>query len=284
MKQFNFHRFINVARWDLTINSKFYLRSSLLVVALCCFPIVLVDLYAILSGNFDVSREVKYNTEFYAGLISFVGCAYCIIASGYMFHNLVTKQGRINELTLPATNLEKFVWHFLVIAIGTQIVWFAGVICADLLHSFFRLDFPKFLGLSSQTRSITAICFSGEFFNWTELKFHGYYIMPLLCLMTYCFLRTFSLVNAWKYKHNIPLTVLLHFVLNNVLGLIIIIFVTSKFANSRAFMEFIDKLDGLNPDVIIVGLYVFFALLYCGILYLTYHLYTRAQLTTKRNP
>ena len=91
-------------------------------------------------------------------------------------------------------------------------------------------------------------------------------------------------MNAWKYKHNIPLTILLHFVLNNVLGLIIIIFVTSKFANSRAFMEFIEKLDELNPDVIIVGLYVFFALLYCGILYLTYHLYTRAQLTTKRNP
>ncbi|MBO4550004.1 MAG: hypothetical protein J5733_04680, partial [Bacteroidaceae bacterium] len=119
MKYFNFHRFLNVARWDLTINSKFYLRSSLLVVALCCFPILMVDLYAILSGNVDVSREVKYNTDLFVGLISLVGCAYCVIASGYMFHNLVTKQGRINELTLPATNLEKFVWHFLVIAIGT---------------------------------------------------------------------------------------------------------------------------------------------------------------------
>jgi len=283
MKQFNFHRFINVARWDLTINSRFYLRSSLLVVALCCFPILLVDLYAILSGNVDVSREVKYNTNIFVGLISFVGCAYTVIASGYMFHNLVTKQGRINELTLPATNLEKFVWHFLVIAIGTQIVWFAGVICADLLHSFFRLDFPTFLGISSQTHSMTLESLAA-YFNWKECTINGYNMFPLLMLMIYCFVRTFSLMNAWKYKHNIPLTVLLHFVLNNVLGLIIIIFLTSKFANSRAFMEFIEKLDELNPDVIIVGLYVFFALLYCGILYLTYHLYTRAQLTTKRNP
>lgn len=283
MKQFNFHRFINVARWDLTINSRFYLRSSLLVVALCCFPILLVDLYAILSGNVDVSREVKYNTYIYVGLISLVGCSYSVIASGYMFHNLVTKQGRINELTLPATNLEKFVWHFLVIAIGTQIVWFAGVICADLLHSFFRLDFPTFLGISSQTHSMTFQFFDG-YFNLRELRYQDYYMTPLVMLMVYCFIRTFSLMNAWKYKHNIPLTILLHFVLNNVLGLIIIIFVTSKFANSRAFMEFIEKLDGLNPDAIIVGLYVFFALLYCGILYLTYHLYTRAQLTTKRNP
>ena len=282
MKQFNFHRFIDVARWDLTINSKFYLRSSILVIALCCFPILMYNFYSLFTGKyFDFyTTGVHDSIEPFVLMICMVGMLYSIIASGYMFHNLVTRQGRINELTLPATNLEKFVWHFLVIAVGTLIVYNIGVVCADLLHSFFRI------GFGSHTRSITAEMFSTEF-TWKvykEIKFHGYYMMPLLCLMTYCFVRTFSLVNAWKYKHNIPLTVLLHFVLNNVLGLIVIIFVTSKFANSRAFMDFIEKLDGLNPDAIIIGLYVFFALLYCGILYLTYHLYTRAQLTTKRNP
>ena len=40
----------------------------------------------------------------------------------------------------------------------------------------------------------------------------------------------------------------------------------------------------LSPDAVIISLYVFFILLYCGIVYLTYRLYTRAQLTTKRNP
>ena len=280
MKYFDFHRFVDVARWDLTINSKFYLRSSILVVALCCFPILMYYLYAFLSGNYFAWGAEKDKIEPFIMMISLVGMFYSIIASGYMFHNLVTKQGRINELTLPATNLEKFVWHFLVIAVGTLIVYNIGVVCADLLHSFFRI------GFGSHTRSITAEIFSAEF-TWEVYKlakFHGYYMMPLIALMVYCFLRTFSLVNAWKYKHNIPLTVLLHFVLNNVLGLIVIIFVTSKFANSRAFMEFIETLDGLNPDTIIISLYVFFALLYCGILYLTYHLYTRAQLTTKRNP
>ena len=280
MKYFDFRRFLNVARWDLTINSKFYLRSSILVVALCCFPVLMYYLYELLSGNYFALGVERDHIEPFVLIISLVGMFYSIIASGYMFHNLVTKQGRINELTLPATNLEKFVWHFLVIAVGTVVVYNIGVVCADLLHSFFRI------GFGSHTRSITAEMFSTEF-TWKvykEIKFQGYYMMPLLCLMTYCFVRTFSLVNAWKYKHNIPLTVLLHFVLNNVLGLIVIIFVTSKFANSRAFMEFIEKLDGLNPDAIIIGLYVFFALLYCGILYLTYHLYTRAQLTTKRNP
>lgn len=283
MKYFDFHRFVNVARWDLTINSKFYIRSSLLCVTLCCFPIIMFYLYAIITNRYSFTGGVYDNIEPFVFMISLIGCCYCLIASGYMFHNLVTKQGRINELTLPATNLEKFVWHFLVIAVGTSVVWFVGVFCADLLHCFFRLDSPTLPGLPSQTRSMTAEIIS-HFFCWKRIDFHGYDMLPLVFLMTYCFIRTFSLVNAWKYKHNIPLTVLIHFLLNNAFGLFVIIFATSSFANSRAFVEFIKTLDGLNPNTVIICLYVFFTLLYCGILYLTYWLYTRAQLTTKRNP
>ena len=280
MKYFNFHRFLNVARWDLTINSKFYLRSSILVVALCCFPVLMYYLYALLTGNYFAWGAGNDRIEPFVLMISLVGMFYAIIASGYMFHNLVTKQGRINELTLPATNLEKFVWHFLVIAVGTTLVWNIGIVCADLLHSFFRI------GFGSHTRSITAEFLSAEF-TWKvykDFKLQGYYLMPLMSILIYCFVHTFSLVNAWKYKHNIPLTVLMHFLLNNLFGLIIIAAATTSFANPRAFINFIKTLDGLNPDIIIISLYVFAILLYCGILYLTYWLYTRAQLTTKRNP
>ncbi len=45
MKAFDFNRFMNVARWDLTVNSKFYTRSALLMVALICMPVVLYYLY-----------------------------------------------------------------------------------------------------------------------------------------------------------------------------------------------------------------------------------------------
>lgn len=282
MKQFNFHRFINVARWDLTINSKFYLGSSILVIALCCFPILMSNLYFLLSGKYFDSNAValRDHIEPFVLMICLVGMLYSVIASGYMFHNLRTRQGRINELTLPATNLEKFLWHFLVIAVGTQIVWNIGVVCADLLHGFFRLGFP-------QTRSMTAPIFMNEFTwkDYGDFTYHGYYIMPLLFILTYCHLRTFSLVNAWKYKHNIPLTVLLHFLLNSFFGLILLVIIATSFMdNPSAFFDFVMTLKGLNPDAVIISLYVFAVLLYCGILYLTYWLYTRAQLITRRNP
>ena len=108
--------------------------------------------------------------------------------------------------------------------------------------------------------------------------------MPLFAIFIYSFARTFSLVNAWKYKHNIPLTVLLHFLLNNLIGLTVLVIAATNFADPGAFIEFIKTLDGLNPDAVIISLYVFAVLLYCGIVYLTYWLYTRAQLTTRRNP
>lgn len=279
MNQFNFNRFVNVARWDLTINRKFYLRSSILVIALCCFPILMHNFYSLLTGKYLAAGSDYDKIEPFILIISLIGLGYEIIASGYMFHNLVTKQGRINELTLPATNLEKFVWHFLVIAVGTMIVWNIGIVCADLLHWFFRLGSP------SATRSITAVFFSNEF-TWKvykEFNFHGYYLMPLVSILFYCYFRTFSLVNALKYKHNIPWTIFLHFVLNNLFGLIGVAFVTTSFSNLKAFIEFIQTLEGVNPDVVIISLYVFAVLLYCGILYLTYWLYTRAQLTSRLN-
>ena len=279
MKQFDFHRFVNVACWDLTINSRFYLRSSLLVVALCCFPILMSFLYAILEGRYTVIGQGDDDVTFYVAIISLIGCGYSIIASGYMFHNLLARQGRIGELTLPATNLEKFVWHFLVIAVGTQLVWHVGVICADLLHFFFRM------GAAGPTHSITAFVSRSRFvFNPDQPRLAGHNMHPLFLLMVYCFLRTFSLVNAWKYKHNIPLTILLHFLLTNVVSLAVVIFATTCFKNIDGFERFVETLDRLNPDAVIISLYVFFILLYCGIVYLTYRLYTRAQLTTKRNP
>ena len=46
MKCFSFKRFINVARWDLSVNSKFYTRSAIMMMAFISTPIVLFYLYS----------------------------------------------------------------------------------------------------------------------------------------------------------------------------------------------------------------------------------------------
>ena len=131
MKSFNFKRFLNVARWDLSVNSKFYTRSALLMVAVICMPVVLYYLYSMVMKSYLSFATIYDTAEGFATVINLIGLAYMIIASGYMFHNLLTKQGRINELTLPATNLERFVWHAVVVIVGVDVVFFAGALSAS---------------------------------------------------------------------------------------------------------------------------------------------------------
>ena len=65
MKALDFNRFMIVARWDLTVNSKFYTRSALLMVALICMPVVLYYLYNMLTDNSFFAKEMADDVFFF---------------------------------------------------------------------------------------------------------------------------------------------------------------------------------------------------------------------------
>ena len=287
MKQFSIKRFLNVARWDLTVNSKFYTRSSILMMAFISTPIVLFYLYNMLSKGFLLMGSTTDNVAGFVVTISLIGMAYSVISSGYMFHNLVTKQGRISELTLPATNLERFLWHAIVIVIGVQIVYFCGVVVADFLHFLFRLMITN-----ADIQSITAACFWNDADPWAWssdsgfidlMKDYGYEISLALIIWASCYTRSFCLFNAWKYKFNIPLTFLFYFILQTILPLILL-FLGTMFISKDNVLSFINWAKDANWHYIITWIDIVGVLVYISIWLLTYRLYKRAQLTTKRNP
>lgn len=277
---FSFKRFINVARWDLSVNSKFYSRSALLMATAICMPVLLPYLYSILMGKYHMFWDAADNVEIICYSIGLIGLVLSVISSGYMFHNLLTRQGRINELTLPATNLERFLWHAVVIVIGVQLVCFVGVVCADVLHALFRLAIPE-----ADIRSITYYFYVESFRHLNELGMfddHGLGFVLLIFILECCYCRSFCLVNAWKYRYNIPWTLLIYFVLMNVFSLLLItIFTHIAYDKWERIGEWLIE---ANPTSVLVCLNILALLLYVGIWLLTYHLYTRAQLTTKRNP
>ena len=279
MKAFDFNRFLNVARWDLSVNSKFYTRSALLMVAIICMPIVIYYLYNMLTNGFFFTTETYDNIYSFVSIDTILGFVYTIITSGYIFHNLLTKQGRINELTLPATNLERFLWHVVVIVIGVQVVWLVGILCSDLLHALFRLAIPH-----AEIKSITKVFLDySALSDITPFGHHSFGIILFFFIMFCCYVRSFCLGNAWKYKYNIPWTFLFYFVFQNAFGLLLLflikLFISREFAQSIA-----EWISGTNPTVWIVCLNIFAVLLYVGIWCLTYRLYCRAQITTRRNP
>ena len=281
INQFNFKRFLNVARWDLSVNSKFYTRSALLMVAVICMPVVLYYLYSMVMKSYLSFATIYDSAEGFATVINLIGLAYMIIASGYMFHNLLTKQGRISELTLPATNLERFLWHAVVVIVGVDVVFFAGVLTADLLHVLFRLPIPN-----AEIHSITLAAYNYDFSELLELDEFNKNTIGLIVfffLMALCYVRSFSLVNAWKYRYNIPLTFFIYFLIQTFLPLLVL-FIVTQFISPEFVSNLLNWLNEKSITFWIVCLDIIAALLYVGIWLLTYRLYKRAQLTTKRNP
>ena len=288
MKSFNIKRFLNVARWDLSVNSKFYTRSAIMMMAFISTPIVLFYLYNMLTKGFLLMGNTSDNVESFAMTIGLIGIAYSVISAGYMFHNLLTKQGRISELTLPATNLERFVWHAVVIMIGVPLVFFCGVVVADFLHFLFRLMITN-----ADIQSLTAAYYWGEgdFSNWHNyspgfedfMEDYGYELVTTIIIWGACYTRSFSLFNAWKYKYNIPITFLFYFILWTVLPLVLL-FIGTMFFSEEYVLDFMNWFKDANPHNIIIGVGIVGLLVYIGIWLLTYRLYKRAQLTTKRNP
>lgn len=280
---FSFKRFINVARWDLTINSKFYTRSALFMMAIICMPVCLSYLFKIMLPGLSYIGTTD-EVGVYAVNIVWIGMVNMIISSGYMFHNLLTKQGRIHEFTLPATNLERFLWHAVVTVVGVHLVFIAGVLLADLIHILFRLMVP-----GAEINSIFLYVFVVAWKYWEQINLlssNHIGVILFLTLMTLCNVRTYCLVNAWKYRHNILLTLVIYFLLQSILPLIILsvgmLFFIEKEDVSWFASWLIDIDEHFTPFIICMN--VFAALLYIGIWLLTYRLYKRAQLTTKRNP
>lgn len=286
MKCFSFKRFANVARWDLSVNSKFYTRSAIMMMAFISTPIVLFYLYNMLTKGFLLMGNTSDNVESFAMAISMIGLAYSVISAGYMFHNLLTKQGRISELTLPATNLERFVWHAVVIMIGVPLVFFCGVVVADFLHFLFRLMITN-----ADIQSLTAAYYWGDFEGWHNyspgfedfMEDYGYELVTTIFIWGACYTRSFSLFNAWKYRYNIPITFLFYFILWTVLPLVLL-FIGTMFFSKENVLDFMEWLKDANPHNIIIGIGIVGILVYIAIWLLTYRLYKRAQLTTKRNP
>lgn len=286
INQFNFKRFLNVARWDLSVNSKFYTRSAIMMMAFISTPIVLFYLYNMLTKGFLLMGNTSDNVESFAMTIGLIGIAYSVISAGYMFHNLLTKQGRISELTLPATNLERFVWHAVVILIGVPLVFFCGVVVADFLHFLFRLMITN-----ADIQSLTAAYYWSDFEGWHNatpgledfMEDYGYELVTTIFIWGACYTRSFSLFNAWKYKYNIPITFLFYFILWTVLPLVLLFIGTMLFSEENV-MNFMEWFKDANPHNIIIGVGIVGILVYICIWLLTYRLYKRAQLTTKRNP
>lgn len=290
MKNFDIHRISNVARWDLNTNRKTYTKYALSVIAMYVVIAMysyVVDYLGARNDNVRASFFEGYRDMYFAaGIAAFMATAFSLqtlLFMSAMFHNLRTRQGRINELMLPATNIEKFAWHVFLIVVANWSLMLVGVLVADALHCLFLM---AVYGTSVPLASITASVFD-YLVTMQSLDYNTYVSwIGLLGFLFFgrAFVATFALGSAWKYRRSLATTMLFHvFFWLSVIMLFMVVVTVSSVLHLHV-PDFIMFLKDMGTSFWAFLFMLLSICTFCGVWYLTYRLYCNAQITTHRNP
>ena len=294
---FNKERFVNFAKYDLAINRKFYRNlflvtiSGALGIALLGFIIrwwlwqTIVDDYKSegMVESFIPSSQTMFAWDSH-GTSGFL-FAFCVIMliifSGCWAHNLRTRQGRIIELTLPASNIEKFLWHIGLMVGGGTLLAALSMLLADGLNAVLCLcTIPKGVEIQSLSTQIWDIITLHAVEESITIK----YICISITLGSLLLQIGFYIYgNALKYKYNIILTYIAEQIISTVLFIAFLIGVTLISHN----VDTTPIPDGEGGEWIVeLMLYAFAAvevLLAYMFVWLSYRRYVKAQLITSLN-
>lgn len=314
---FNKERFANFAKYDLTINKTFF-RNMVFVTLAGVIGIAMLGFMM----RYNIYRDVLTNTsewseppvpgDFSHYTWNYITACYelgfidlmMVIFAGCWAHNLRNKQGRITELTLPATNLEKFTWHALLMLVGGFVLCILSLLIADGLNALLTLMmFGAENGIGSISQSIgevlTFTASADNFFHMPSVSADGDVGMVdvegrnLLISCSFAIICTFIAEvlifvygNALKYKYNIILTYIALQVIGTILSILFFIFTAATMGETvESLVE--SDLEGEDLVKIFTGcLYAYgvislgFAALLC---WWSYKRYTKAQITSSLN-
>lgn len=141
METFNIQRFGNVCTRLVMLRKKEYFNIFLAIT-------LFVALSCIFACN-PFSGEAKETLEYAYSFFQVVGSIYVfavvliIVNGANIIRDLKTKQQRIDELVLPATNLEKFTARVLASTVLVLILAAAGIVAGDILQMLINMLLHK---------------------------------------------------------------------------------------------------------------------------------------------
>ena len=131
MEKFNIKRFANVLKWDFMNNWKYtlWLFLVMIVVFTCMLGLTYFNNNSdYMQGVHDTMMSVQ------ASFCSFILSIIILAGASRMFLPLKDKQSATAFLSLPATNLEKFISRFLNVIVLWIVVGCVAFLCADALQ------------------------------------------------------------------------------------------------------------------------------------------------------
>jgi len=131
MEKFNTKRFANVLKWDFMNNWKYtlWLFLVMIVVFTCMLGLTYFNSNSdYMQGVHDTMMSVQ------ASACNFILSIIILAGASRMFLPLKDKQSATAFLSLPATNLEKFISRFLNVIVLWIVIGCVAFLCADALQ------------------------------------------------------------------------------------------------------------------------------------------------------
>lgn len=158
---FSLYRFGRLTRWNIFANWKKWFKFFMTITIMFCL------FFCIRTYNARFfEQEAGLTPPEFDGIEGFIVAVtfvlWTLVAPSSMFNTLRTKQQRIEYLTLPATNLERYTSLFVVTNLAILATTVGGTVLADIVRLVFKAAIGDF-NTSLLTVDIIRNLFSGDF-------------------------------------------------------------------------------------------------------------------------
>lgn len=204
MKNFSFNRFCNVMRHDLTEHRRTYLTIAGVLIITFTLTHLLGYLIEETPDRFVVQLA-------FIGLTQIIGANYSLSS---IYAHIDTKEHRIENFMLPASNFEKALVRHVLAIIGFNLIFIASYLCSELFNALYVLALE---GISEVPQHSLLLNCSNAL-STSQLWLGLNEILPSIQILFACVhiftSSLFILASAYFRKHAFVKTMLIMFIVN----------------------------------------------------------------------
>lgn len=274
MENFNIQRFGNVCSRLVMIRKKEYFKMFLglmLAFTLCC-------VLACNPFHLEALSDEDYKLAFLkiSGLIGVISFIIVVLSGSMIISDLKTKQQRIDELALPATNLEKFVARAIGSTLLAVIILVVAFFVADLLQMLINMLLHKGT-FASTTVAVKDTIMKLEELDTLDVKKERSMLVSISMVMTLFATNAYYILGGMLFRKSAWLKASLAFVLLTIIVFSLFVgyaYLVYKYTDYVAYIP-----EWLNNEL---GLVIFNTIQIVVCYYFAYRIYCRLQAINTR--
>lgn len=274
MENFNIQRFGNVCSRLVMIRKQEYFRMFLGLMLVFTF-------FSVLACNpfkLEALSDEDYKLAFLkiSGFIGVISAIYVVLSGAMIISDLKTKQQRIDELALPATNLEKFVARAIGSTLLAVIILVVAFFVADLLQMLINMLLHKGT-FASITVAVKDTIMKLEELDTLDVKKERSMLVSISMVMTLFATNAYYILGGMLFRKSAWLKASLAFVLLTIIVFSLFVgyaYLVYKYTDYVVYIP-----EWLNNEL---GLVIFNTIQIMVCYYFAYRIYCRLQAINTR--